>query len=66
MMLVGAPDSGKSHLMVQTLSKIGPLEDNDIDECRLIACPVPSPATFKSMTLALLEDSGFEDVNFRQ
>ena len=66
MMLVGAPGSGKSHLMDRTLSKIGPLKDNDVGERRLIACPVPSPATFKSMTLALLEESGFEDANPRQ
>jgi len=66
MMLVGAPGSGKSHLMDRTLSKIGPLKDNDVGERQLIACPVPSPATFKGMTLALLEESGFEGASPRQ
>ena len=66
MMLVGAPGSGKSHLMDRTLNRMGPLKNDDFGERRLIACPVPSPATFKSMTLALLEVTGFEGANSRQ
>lgn len=66
MMLVGAPGSGKSHLMDRTLGKMGQMLETSADTRPLIACPVPSPATFKSMTLSLLEESGFEDANPRQ
>lgn len=66
MMLVGAPGSGKSHLMDRTLAKMGQMLESTADTRPLIACPVPSPATFKSMTLSLLEESGFEDANPRQ
>ena len=66
MMLVGAPGSGKSHLMDRTLTKMGPVLESTTETRPLIACPVPSPATFKSMTLALLEESGFENANPRQ
>ena len=66
MMLVGAPGSGKSHLMDRTLTKMGPVLKGTTETRPLIACPVPSPATFKSMTLALLEEAGFEDANPRQ
>ncbi|MBL4807390.1 MAG: ATP-binding protein [Rhodobacteraceae bacterium] len=66
MMLVGAPGSGKSHLMDRTLTKISQLSSNNVDVRRLIACPVPSPATFKSMALALLKESGYEHGNPRQ
>lgn len=66
MMLVGAPGSGKSHLMDRTLTKVGPVLEGTDSTRPLIACPVPSPATFKSMVLALLEVSGFEGANPRQ
>jgi len=66
MMLVGDPGSGKSHLMDRTLKKIPELAVTDDGVPRVIACPVPSPATFKSMTLALLERSGYPDANPRQ
>ncbi|APX12422.1 TniB family NTP-binding protein [Tateyamaria omphalii] len=66
MMLVGDPGSGKSHLMDRTLTKIPELAPADDGVPRVIACPVPSPATFKSMTLALLERSGYPDANPRQ
>lgn len=66
MMLVGAPGSGKSHLMDRTLSKMGEVLERSVDTRPVIACPVPSPATFKSMVLALLEESGFEGANPRQ
>lgn len=66
MMLIGAPGSGKSHLMDRTLSKMGEVLERSVDTRPVIACPVPSPATFKSMVLALLEESGFEGANPRQ
>lgn len=66
MMLVGDPGSGKSHLMDRTLTKIPELAPADDGVPRVIACPVPSPATFKSMTLALLERSGYPNANPRQ
>lgn len=66
MMLVGAPGSGKSHLMDRTLSKMGEVLERSVDTRPVIACPVPSPATFKSMVLALLEETGFEGANPRQ
>lgn len=66
MMLLGAPGSGKSHLMDRTLTKIPQLSSNNVDVRRLISCPVPSPATFKSMALALLKESGYEHGNSRQ
>lgn len=66
MMLLGAPGSGKSHLMDRTLTKIPQLSGIKVDVRHLIACPVPSPATFKSMALALLEESGYEHGNPRQ
>ncbi len=66
MMLVGAPGSGKSHLMDRTLTKLGPVLERTTETRPLIACPVPSPATFKSMTLALLEESGLEGATSRQ
>lgn len=66
MMLVGAPGSGKSHLMDRTLTKMGSVFERTAETRPLIACPVPSPATFKSMTLALLDESGFEGANPRQ
>jgi hypothetical protein len=66
MMLLGAPGSGKSHLMDRTLTKIPQLTSSNVDVRHLIACPVPSPATFKSMALALLKESGYEHGNPRQ
>jgi hypothetical protein len=66
MMLLGAPGSGKSHLMDRTLIKTPQLSENKVDFRRLIACPVPSPATFKSMALALLKESGYEHGNPRE
>lgn len=66
MMLVGDPGSGKSHLMDRTLTKIPELAAADDGVPRVIACPVPSPATFKSMTLALLEQSGYPHATPRQ
>lgn len=66
MMLVGAPGSGKSHLMDRTLVKIPALAAANDGAPRIIACPVPSPATFKSMTLALLEETGYRGANPRQ
>lgn len=66
MMLVGDPGSGKSHLMDRTLTKIPELAPGEDGVPRIIACPVPSPATFKSMALALLEESGYPHANPRQ
>ncbi|MCK0138112.1 TniB family NTP-binding protein [Aliiroseovarius sp. F47248L] len=66
MLLVGDPGSGKSHLMDRTLTKIPELAPADDGVPPIIACPVPSPATFKSMALALLEQSGYPHANTRQ
>lgn len=66
MILVGAPGSGKSHLMDRTFTKVGAVLEDTVSTRPLISCPVPSPATFKSMVLALLEVSGFESPNPRQ
>ena len=66
MMLIGAAGSGKSHLMHRTLAKIPELASADTGDLRIVSCPVPSPATFKSMTLALLEQSGYPHGNARQ
>ena len=48
MMLVGAPGSGKSHLMDRTLVKIPALAAANDGAPRIIACPVPSPATLRA------------------
>lgn len=65
MMLVADPGSGKSHLLERALNKIPALVPSEDGIPRVIACPVPSPATFKSMTLALLEQSGYPSANPR-
>lgn len=66
MMLVGGAGSGKSHLMARTLSKLSVLAESDYGNHRYIQCPVPSPATFKSMTLALIEQTGYSDASPRK
>lgn len=65
-MLIGGPGSGKSHLLERTLSKLTVLREGEFGRPRYLGCPVPSPATFKSMTLALLEESGYPDANPRK
>lgn len=65
-MLVGGPGSGKSHLLERTLSKLAVLQEGEFGQPRYLGCPVPSPATFKSMTLALLAESGYPDANPRK
>jgi len=65
MMLIADPGSGKSHLLDRTISKIPALAPSDDGVPRVISCPVPSPATFKSMILALLEKSGYPHANPR-
>ncbi|WP_102227003.1 TniB family NTP-binding protein [Acidimangrovimonas sediminis] len=65
-MLVGSPGSGKSHLMDRTLAKLSVLQHGEYGRPRYLGCPVPSPATFKAMTLALLEESGYPDANPRK
>lgn len=59
MMLIGAPCSGKSHLMHRALAKIPELAAGDDDVPRFILVSVPSPATLKSVTLALLKKTGY-------
>lgn len=65
-MLIGGPGSGKSHLLERTLSKLTVLQEGEYGRPRYLGCSVPSPATFKSMTLALLEESGYPDANPRK
>lgn len=65
-MLIGEPGSGKSHLMERTLSKLTVLQEGEYGRPRYLGCSVPSPATFKSMALALLEESGYPDANPRK
>jgi hypothetical protein len=65
-MLIGGPGSGKSHLLERTLSKLTVLQEGEYGRPRYLGCSVPSPATFKSMTLALLEESGYPDANPRR
>lgn len=65
-MLIGGPGSGKSHLLERTLSKLTVLQEGEYGRPRYLGCSVPSPATFKSMTLALLVESGYPDANPRK
>lgn len=65
-MLIGGAGSGKSHLMERTLVKLAVLGEGEYGTPRYLGCPVPSPATFKSMTLALLEETGYHDGNPRK
>lgn len=58
-MLIGGPGSGKSHLLERTLSKLTVLQEGEYGRPRYLGCSVPSPATFKSMMLALLAESGY-------
>lgn len=65
-MLIGGPGSGKSHLLERTLSKLTVLQEGEYGRPRYLGCSVPSPATLKSMALALLEESGYPDANPRR
>lgn len=65
-MLVAAPGSGKSHLIDRCLTKLPALANGQFGRPRYVQCPVPSPATFKSMTLALLEATGYPDASPRK
>lgn len=65
-MLIGGPGSGKSHLLERTLSKLTVLQEGEYGRPRYLGCSVPSPATFKGMTLALLAESGYPDANPRK
>lgn len=66
MMLIGAPGSGKSHLMHRTLAKIPELAAGEDGVPRFISVSVPSPATLKSVTLALLKKTGYHHGGRRQ
>ncbi len=65
-MVIGEPGSGKSHLVNRTLAKMSALELREDGTPRYIQCSVPSPATFKSMILALLKEAGYPDANPRK
>lgn len=65
-MLIGGPGSGKSHLLERTLSKLTVLQEGEYGRPRYLGCSVPSPATFKSMMLALLAESGYPVENPRK
>ena len=64
--VIGGPGSGKSHLMYRHLSSIPALPKGEFGTPRYIQCSVPSPATFKSMTLALLEETGYVEASSRK
>lgn len=65
-MLIGGPGSGKSHLVHRTLAKMPALAEGCFGRPKYVECSVPSPATFKSMTLALLKVTGYPDGNPRK
>lgn len=65
-MMVADPGSGKSHLIDRSLAKQAALSVGEFGRPRYLKCPVPSPATFKSMTLALLKEAGYPDGNPRK
>lgn len=65
-MMVGAPGSGKSHMLNRALLKLDVLAAPEGGVARYIQCSVPSPATFKSMILALLREAGYPDANPRR
>jgi len=65
-MVVGEPGSGKSHLINRTCAKLEPLQAREDGSPRFIQCSVPSPATFKSVILQLLNESGYPDANPRK
>lgn len=56
---IGAPGSGKSSLVDHALAKQPALAEGDFGQPLYLSCSVPSPATFKSMTLALIEQTGY-------
>ena len=65
-MLTGAPGSGKSHLVNRTLQKLPALEPREDGVPRYIKCSAPSPATFKSMIMQLLKETGYPAENPRK
>jgi type II secretory pathway predicted ATPase ExeA len=65
-MVIGEPGSGKSHLVNRTLEKLPALKPHEDGTPRFIKCSVPSPATFKSMMLALLKEAGYPDASPRK
>lgn len=65
-LLIGGPGSGKSHLVNRTLVKQSVLAEGEFGQPRYIQCSVPSPATFKSMTLALLQKTGYVEASKRK
>jgi hypothetical protein len=56
---IGEPGSGKSCLVDHALAKQSGLAEGDFGQPLYLSCSVPSPATFKSVTLALLEQTGY-------
>ncbi|OCX57381.1 transposase [Thioclava sp. SK-1] len=65
-MLTGEPGSGKSHLVERTLRKLSVLQPREDGTPRCLQSSVPSPATFKSMILQLLKESGYPNANPRK
>lgn len=65
-MLTGEPGSGKSHLVKRTLRKLSVLQPREDGTPRCLQSSVPSPATFKSMMLQLLKESGYPNANPRK
>ncbi|KEJ89012.1 TniB family NTP-binding protein [Sulfitobacter donghicola] len=65
-LMIGGPGSGKSHLVDRALAKQPVLAEGEYGQPRYIKCSVPSPATFKSMTLALLQKTGYVEASKRK
>ncbi|MCL7466746.1 ATP-binding protein [Phaeovulum sp. NW3] len=65
-MVVDGPGGGKSTLVQRGLDRCAALQPGPDGNKTYLKVVVPSPATLKSVTLALLKDSGYPDVSPRR